>query len=222
MQTVTNEINSELKKVITAIADFWESYLHDEYFLFIGMDKSWGHPNNFLFGNMKDARITPPPQSYSYSDIPLSLLLSKIDDEILFPLKDNEIIIKKTGFISNDLIYTFNILEKEGLLSIILDIDNMTYGRGRMNSYIIAICKNGLWELSSQHYKDRTSRYDHISGSIKYCINYIFKNENELEHPYQSMINSYSWKYEETQSSVLEINLNNGSLGFNGQSWLSI
>jgi hypothetical protein len=98
----------------------------------------------------------------------------------------------------------------------------MTYGRGRMNDYILAVYNDGQWKLTGNDwYKERTSGYNNISGSIQHCINYIFERENLLEHPYQSMINSYRGKYRETQNSILEINTN-GAIGFNGQAWISL
>jgi hypothetical protein len=207
-----NDIDRELKKAMKAIIGLWENSLHDEYFLIYRSDRTLEPTDIFLFGNMRNARITPTPKGDSYSEIPLSLFLSEIDAGIA---------VRKIGFISKDLIYTFNIRKEEELL-IILGIDNMTYGRGSMNGYIIATYREGLWQLSSsKHYRKRTSRYDGISGSIDYCVDYIFKNENDLGHPYQDMIDSYPWKYRETQSSVLEINTNSGSLGFNRQTWLS-
>jgi len=200
----------ELKNAIIEIINFWKINLSDEYVLLVNTKRIKNYPENILFGN-----ITPSSKKgwfkidlsgkLGYSYISLDEFLSKVFENLDFTIMP----IKKIGFISNDLLYSFDIQIENDILSVSLTIDNMTYSRGRMGGYIKAVCKNGLWKLSGgEWYRERVSRYDNYSGSIHNCINYIFENENLLEHPYQGMINSYPMKYFETQNADLEINEN--------------
>jgi hypothetical protein len=216
-------MNNEICKVIKAIAIFWEEHLFDEYFLFIKTKNLSNYFNsNILFGNMRNAKVIPQPQGDSYSDIPLRNFLLRIDNDKLLFEANKGIMVPKIYLISSDLIYLFEFSVNNEILSVRLSLDNMTYGRGRMNDYIIATYNNGFWTLSgSDHYRERTSKYNHISGTIEDCINYIFINENELEHPYQRMIDSYPREYKKTQHLVFEINMN-GTLGFNGQPYINL
>ena len=202
-----NELNNEIQKAVVAIADFWEYNLHDEYFLFIKTNKLFANPN-YLFGNMKRARVTPVPKGDSFSEIPLRVFLEKINHEEL--ILDKEILIPKIRLLSNDLIYTFDFSVSENKLSICMEINNMTYGKGCFYHYIIADYVEGQWRMNSGYTQRTSIKYNNISGSIEYCIQYIFETENELEHPYQSMIDSFPHAYEQTQRSILEINMLSG------------
>jgi len=91
--------------------------------------------------------------------------------------------------LSNDLIYAFHFSVTNGNPQITMDLSSTIFGKGTHYGYIVASYFDGNWTLSTSF--KRANRYKGFNGSLLRCTQHIFEQENEMEHPYQYMIDDY-------------------------------
>ena len=74
-----------------------------------------------------------------------------------------------------------------------MDLSSAIFGKGTHYSYVVATYTGGSWLLSSSF--DRGEKYKGFQGTLLQCTQHIFEGENEMEHPYQWMIDNHPNTY---------------------------
>lgn len=91
--------------------------------------------------------------------------------------------------LSNDLIYAFDFSITNGNPHIKMNLSSAIFNKGTHYGYIVATYFDGTWTLSTSF--DRAKKYKGFQGALLQCAQHIFEQENEMEHPYQYMIDNH-------------------------------
>lgn len=95
--------------------------------------------------------------------------------------------------LSNDLIYSFGFKWHNELPEVTIDLSSAIFGKGTFYGYLVLVLKGSNWIMFSQF--ERGKVYNRYSGSLLQCLDNFRELEQNMEHPYQWMIDRYPGAY---------------------------
>ena len=180
-----------LKDSIIQLIDLWNVALSDDYLLHVEhthYQKNAGDKlliDHYLFGDV-DWNLYDQARWHEQHTFHVSAKLTDVKKFIHGKSESDRI---DLVLLSNDLIYGFHFLAN-GSPHITMDLSSAIFGKGTYHNYLVAThIDDGNWSLSSPF--DRGKKYEGFRGTLLQCTQQIFDGENEMDHPYQQMIDIY-------------------------------
>ncbi len=180
-----------LKDSIIQLIDLWNVALSDDYLLHVEhthYQKNAGDrllTDHYLFGDV-DWNLYDQARWHEQHTFHVSAKLTDVKKFIHGKSESDRI---ELVLLSNDLIYGFHFLPN-GSPRITMDLSSAIFGKGTYHNYLVAThIDDGDWSLSSPF--DRGKKYEGFRGTLLQCTQQIFDGENEMDHPYQQMIDIY-------------------------------
>ena len=180
-----------LKDSIIQLIDLWSEALSDDYLLHV---KHTHYQKNaadnllidhYLFGDI-DWNLFNPTRWHKQNTFHTNAKLIDVKTFINGKSKADRI---ELSLLSNDLIYAFH-FQENGSPCITMDLSSAIFGKGTYYRYVVAThIDDNNWLLSSPF--DRGKKYEGFQDTLLQCAQHIFYGENEMEHPYQYMIDNY-------------------------------
>ena len=179
-----------LKDSMIQLIDLWSEVLSDNYLLHVEHTHYQKNTadnlliDHYLFGDV-DWNLYDPARWHEQHTFHINAKLIDVKRFI-----DGKSQADRIGLIllSNDLIYAFHFQENERP-RITMDLSSAIFGKGTYYNYVVATYIDSNWLLSSPF--DRGKKYEGFQGTLLQCAQRIFGGENEMDHPYQQMIDNY-------------------------------
>ena len=171
--------------------DLWDEALSDDYLLHVKHTQYQKNTadnlliDHYLFGDI-DWNLFDPTRWHEQNIFHVN---AKIVDVKRFINGKSKVDRIELVLLSNDLIYAFHFRENERP-SITMDLSSAIFGKGTYYRYVVVThVDDSNWSLSSPF--DRGKKYEGFQGNLLQCAQHIFYGENEMDHPYQYMRDSY-------------------------------
>jgi len=192
-----------LKASIVLLVELWNEALSDNYLLHVehthyqeGSDENL-LIDHYLFGDVDWSKYEKVKwhKQHSFHINAKPSDISRLLEKKPFFSSENK---NAKGFekdrldlilLSNDLIYAFHFSVTNGNPNIKMDLSSAIFGKGTHYDYIVATYCDDNWTLSTSF--ERAKKFKGFQGSLLQCAQYIFEQENEMEHPYQYMIDAH-------------------------------
>ena len=191
------------QELILKLIRKYEETLSSEYTLILSIekdaDKNYVY-DDFLWGNLDKLKVIRKRNEMSFGTN-VSRTMSIGDSNWEKDFVPNYPV--KLMLLSKELLYVFNIREKNELTFIDIDLSSTMFGKGTFYGYY------NVEEIPDNNFKitarfERNKEINNFSGGFSSCIERIFYLENTKEHPYKEFVEMYKSTYDKLITRTIE------------------
>ncbi len=198
---MSSRIIKELNSLATRVITFWAAELTDEYMLYVNTSKLMDFSEDGIVFNTNDNCF-------------INEIVSKIQNA------DNGFV-NKIALFNKELFYYFVVNDvTDEYVEISVGLSSMIFGKSQLQiTYARFNANTNLWILNAEKYH-RGYVYNGYEGNIEQCLEIIFRKEQDMADPYESMYEEYPYEYERAMEKTINYEISNNGISVNN--WFGI